>query len=126
MLWMIRLTAFARGALRAARWFALAALVAGGIVLAASWDARQPVTNLVLLVVCLGPGAVLLHLVAVLQALPARLRFGTGLSWRGNALLLGAGVTYLLRPWYWLTVALSVLGALVLLPLALLTVLGLR
>ncbi|MDA0302411.1 MAG: hypothetical protein O2822_07780 [Chloroflexi bacterium] len=123
---MLRLAAFARGALRVARWFALATLIAGGVVLLDAWDFRQPARSLLLLVICLAPGSVLLHLVLVLASLPARLRFDRGLPSRSNVMLLGVGITYLLRPWYWLAVGLSAMAAAVLLPLAILVLLGAR
>lgn len=124
MPWVLRLAAIARSVLRAGRWFALATLVAGGVVLATSWDTGEPLRSLLLVVICLAPGAVLLHLVSVLEALPARFRFDRGVPSRSNVLLLGVGVTYLLRPWYWLAVGLSMMAALVLLPLAILAALG--
>ena len=77
-------------------------------------------------VLCLGPGLVLVHLVSTLASIPRRVRFGPGLPLRSNVLLLGVGITYLLRPWYWSAVLVSAIGALILFPLALLTVLGLR
>lgn len=126
MPWVFRLAAYARSVLRGTRWFALAALIAGGIVLISAWDAREPLRGALLLLLCLAPGAVLLHLVSVLESLPSRLRFSPGLPSRSNVLLLGVGITYLLRPWYWMAVALSVVAALVLLPLAVLTAFGLR
>ena len=126
MPWVLRLAAFARAALRAARGLAFATLIAGGVVLAGEWDVRHPARLLLMVAVCLAPGAVLLHLVSILASLPARLRFGPGLSSRGSMVLLGVGITYLLRPWYWLLVGLSVMAATVLLPLAILVVLGVR
>jgi len=121
MPWVLRLVALARVALQTARWFAVVTLVAGGIVLAASWDAGDPARAVVLLVLCVAPGLVLLHLTSLLASLPARVRFGPGMS---RGLLIGVGVTYLLRPWYWLAVGLSFAAALVLLPLAVLMLLG--
>ena len=118
---VMRLMMIARGALRRARWFALAALVAGAIVLAGAWDVEDPGRSLVLAIVCIAPGLVLLHLVTLLASLPGRIRLDQG---AGRAVLLGVGITYLLRPWYWMMVALSGLAAVVLLPLALLVVLG--
>jgi len=126
MPWVLRLAALARNALRLGRWFALATLVAGAVVLVTSWDAGDPVRSVLLVVICLAPGAVLLHLVSILESLPARVRFGPGMPSRSNLLLLGVGVTYLLRPWYWLAVGLSMMAALVLFPLAILAALGVR
>lgn len=122
---MLRLAAIARSALRIGRWFAFASLLAGLVVLAGSWDARQPGWALLLAIVCLGPGVVLLHLVSVLGALPARLRFGSDLRSRSTVMLFGVGITYLLRPWYWSAVAVSLLATLVLLPLSVAVALGL-
>lgn len=126
MPWVLRLAAFARGALRAARWFALATLIAGATVPLDAWDFRQPGRSLLLLVICLTPGTVLLHLALVLASLPARLRFDRSLPSRSSLMLLGVGITYLLRPWYWLLVWLSAMAALVLVPLAILVLLGVR
>ena len=124
MLWMLRLAAIARGALRALQWFALASLLAGGVVFMGEWDTRQPLRSLLLAIVGLAPGAVLLHLASVLGSLPSRLRLDRGLPTRSNVMLLGVRITYLLRPWYWSAVGLSLLLSFVLLPLALLRLLG--
>jgi len=126
MPWVLRLAAFARGALRMGRWFALGTLIAGAVVLLGEWDSGQPGRSLLLLVICLTPGTVLLHLVLVLASLPARLRFDRSLPSRSSLMLLGVGITYLLRPWYWLLVGLSAIASLVLLPLAILVLLGVR
>ena len=107
------------------QWFAVASLLAGILVLMGEWDTRQPVRSVLLAVVGLAPGAVLLHLVSVLGSLPGRLRFDRGMPRRSNVMLLGLGVTYLLRPWYWSAVGVSLLVSLVLLPLAALRLLGL-
>ncbi len=123
---LIRLIALARHTLRIARWGALATVVAGAIVLAGEWEVGKPAEGLLLTILCLGPGLVLVHLVSTLASIPQRVRFGPGLPTRSNVLLLGVGITYLLRPWYWSAVLVSALGALILFPLALLTVLGLR
>ena len=112
--------------MRIARWAAIATVVAGAVVLASAWEVGKPAEGLVLAVLCLGPGLVLVHVVSTLASIPRRLRFGLGVPSRSNVLLLGVGITYLLRPWYWSAVLVSVLGGLILFPLALLTVLGLR
>ena len=125
-LMLLRLVALARHTLRVARWGALATVVAGAIVLTGEWEVGRPAEGLVLTILCLGPGLVLVHLVSTLASIPQRVRFGPGLPSRSNVLLLGVGITYLLRPWYWTAVLLSLLGGVVLVPLALLTVLGLR
>lgn len=124
MPWMLRLAAIARGALRALQWLALASLVAGGVVLMGEWDMRRPLRSLLLAIAGLAPGAVLLHLASVLGSLPARLRFDRGIPTPSNVMLLGVGITYLLRPWYWSAVGLSLLLSCVLLPLAVLRLLG--
>ena len=119
-LMLLRLVALARHTLRVARWGALATVVAGAIVLTGEWEVGRPAEGLVLTILCLGPGLVLVHLVSTLASIPQRVRFGPGLPSRSNVLLLGVGITY------WTAVLLSLLGGVVLFPLALLTVLGLR
>lgn len=123
---LIRLVALARHTVRIARWAAIATVVAGAVVLASAWEVGKPAEGLVLAVLCLGPGLVLVHVVSTLASIPQRVRFGPGVSSRRNVMLLGVGITYLLRPWYWSAVLISAVGALVLFPLALLTILGLR
>lgn len=118
---MLRLVTLARTALRAARWFAFATIGAGLVVFVSMWDASEPSRAGVLLVLCLAPGLVLLHLTSLLASLPARIRLGPGMT---RGLLIGIGITYLFRPWYWLAVGLSFASALVLLPLAILVLLG--
>lgn len=123
---LLRLAAMARHTLRIARWAAIATVLVGAVVLAGAWEVGKPAEGLVLTILCLGPGLVLVHLVSTLASIPQRVRFGPGLPSRSNVLLLGVGITYLVRPWYWTAVLVSAVGALVLFPLALLTVLGLR
>lgn len=123
---LLRFVTLARHTLRIARWGALATVIAGAIVLAGAWEVNKPAEGFLLTILCLGPGLVLVHLVSTLASIPQRVRFGPGLPSRGNVLLLGLGITYLLRPWYWSAVLVSALGALILFPLALLTVLGLN
>lgn len=123
MSWRMRLIGYGRRLVRVAQWFATGTLLAGAMLMFRWWQVDRLVGSALLGVVLLTPGVVLFHFIRTLESLPDRLAVGRERVARGDVVRLAAGLSFLLRPWYWSLVWLSVLAGFVFMPLAVLVAL---